>query len=142
MKMRCLNVKHPTYPLYGARGISICPQWFHSFTAFLTDVGVRPSLAYSLERIDNDGNYEPGNVRWATDEEQGQNRRTNVIKAEDVPFILHWYSKGYTQRAIAEAFNGKREMVSKIIRGTRWKNIAGDSIPKSHGIGRRPKVHV
>ena len=84
MKARCLNQDHPQYPDYGGRGITIFPRWADSFEAFLDDVGPRPvhllpeasrRSFYSVDRINNDGNYEPGNVRWATPTQQRGNQR-------------------------------------------------------------------
>lgn len=79
MKLRCLNLNHPCSKEHGRRGVTICPQWIESFETFLKDVGERPSKHHTIERIDNNGNYEPGNVKWATKKEQGRNRRTNVL---------------------------------------------------------------
>lgn len=76
-KDRCTNAKNKKYHLYGGRGISICPQW-ERFECFFADMGIAP-LGESLDRIDVDGNYEPGNCRWATQEDQQNNRRNNVI---------------------------------------------------------------
>lgn len=75
MIKRCENPNHHAYARYGGRGIAVCPQWRADFAAFLRDVGHRPSPELSLDRIDNDGDYEPGNVRWATAQQQAANRR-------------------------------------------------------------------
>lgn len=83
MKKRCHSPRDPSYPNYGGRGIRVCESWRTSFLQFVADVGTRPSAAHSIERIDNDRGYEPGNVRWATVLEQSRNRRTNRILHHD-----------------------------------------------------------
>lgn len=75
MKHRCANPRNARYADYGGRGLRVCAEWLASFDAFLACVGTRPSARHSLDRINNDGNYEPGNVRWATASEQANNRR-------------------------------------------------------------------
>jgi hypothetical protein len=77
MIRRCHNTNHHAYPRYGGRGIHVCDRWRNSFEAFLEDVPPRPGPEYSLDRIDNDRGYEPGNVRWATATQQARNTRVN-----------------------------------------------------------------
>ena len=76
MFARCNNPKNNRYHCYGGRGITVDPRW-KDFAVFISDVGERPD-GMTLDRIDNDGNYEPGNVRWATPKEQVDNQRIAV----------------------------------------------------------------
>jgi len=79
MKYRCINLKNPSYPKYGGRGIKVCDRWLKSFEDFIKDMGMRPSLQHSLDRINNNGNYEPSNCRWATLQEQANNKRDTLF---------------------------------------------------------------
>lgn len=76
MRMRCRNPNNVSYVNYGGRGIEVCDRWYKSFSNFIQDVGKRPDSKLTLDRIDNNGNYEPGNVRWATRTVQQFNRNT------------------------------------------------------------------
>lgn len=92
-KSRCYDPNFPNYARYGGRGITMCEEWRRSFGCFLRDLGDRPSVKHSLDRIDSNGNYEPGNCRWATVEDQNNNRRSNNL------FELNGQLKSATQWA-------------------------------------------
>lgn len=82
MNQRCSNPNNEGYHKYGGRGIRVCDQWQHDFQRFIADMGPRPSPDHSLDRFpDLNGNYEPGNVRWATHRQQNNNRRDTIMIA-------------------------------------------------------------
>lgn len=81
MKARCYNPRSQEYKNYGGRGVKVCESWRDSFEAFFKEIGYAPSPEHSLNRLDNNGNYESGNVNWATETEQQRNtRRTRLIE--------------------------------------------------------------
>lgn len=100
MVRRCTNSDDKDFPRYGGRGISVCERWL-SFEAFVADMGVRPD-GLTIGRIDNDGNYEPGNCRWETFDEQNNNRRSNRSVTFDgrTQTIAQWAREAGISRAL------------------------------------------
>lgn len=82
IRERCHNPKYPKYHLYGERGIVVCHEWLNSYESFLAHIGRKPTPKHSIDRIDTNKGYEPGNVRWATSAQQNRNRR-NTRKVID-----------------------------------------------------------
>lgn len=80
---RCERPGSSVYRHYGGRGVRVAARWRESFAAFLSDVGPRPSPSHQIDRINSGGHYEPGNVRWATSQEQQRNRKNNVLLTID-----------------------------------------------------------
>lgn len=94
MRQRCENPRNPKFALYGGRGIAVCDRW-QSFEAFISDMGDPPPGA-SIDRVNVDGNYEPGNCRWASQVEQQNNRRDNVlIHLDGTPKTMAQYARDH-----------------------------------------------
>lgn len=107
MKSRCLSPANSSYVDYGGRGINVCERWKRSFLDFVIDMGERPS-GMSIDRIDNNGNYEPLNCRWATDEEQRNNKRTSRFVTHNgrTLTLMQWSRVfGVNQRTLAYRLN-------------------------------------
>ena len=116
MKMRCTNPNHKHYHRYGGRGITVCQAWMDSFEKFIADVGLRPSFWHTLDRIDNNKGYEPGNVAWSTKKQQARNRTDNVRYTHngETMTLVEW----------AERYGMKNSQLR-----TRWyKGIRGDAL--------------
>jgi len=92
MKGRCLNPNNQDYAHYGMRGIKVCDRWLNSFENFFVDMGKRPSPKHTIERIDNNGNYEPKNCEWATRKKQSNNRGCNhyITFQEQTKTLAQW----------------------------------------------------
>lgn len=116
---RCYDPKSNGFVNYGARGIKVCDAW-HDFWRFLEDTGEPPSPHHSLDRIDNSGDYEPGNVRWATPKEQARNRRSTVITEDDAKEIKRRARAGEMAGDISRALGIAYDHVRNVIVGNSW----------------------
>ena len=129
IKFRTENKSSNSYKNYGGRGIKMCDEWKESYEVFAKYIedtlGERPEGA-SIDRIDNDKGYEPGNIRWATAELQGQNRRTTVLNEESVAVILILYYKyNFKIAEILDKMNlPSRAAISGAVNCKTWRNIA------------------
>ena len=119
MRARCYNINSPDFPGYGARGITVCGRWRHSFENFLADMGPRQPGA-SIHRINGKGNYEPGNCVWATDKVQGRGRRNAKLDMNAVEQICTLLSTGVSQQKIAEKFGVTRSLINQIKMKKTW----------------------
>lgn len=120
-KSRCNNPNHAGHKNYGGRGITMCKRWQESFQSFLDDMGQRPTAQHTLDRIDNEGNYEPGNCRWATWTEQHRNRRNSRLltcQGETLPMCAWAEKYGIATAAIANRIESGWSVERAITRPT------------------------
>lgn len=104
MKGRCHNKKDHAYKWYGGRGITVCDRWRNSFPNFLADMGRKPSPELSIDRINNDGNYEPENCRWATAKQQTANSRKRVFSSSEIIKAVELRRQGKTLKEVGKVF--------------------------------------
>lgn len=122
MFQRCNNPKNRNYKHYGARGIKVCERWY-SFECFLKDMGERPK-GLTLDRKNNDGSYEPGNCRWATQEKQCRNSRLSKLYPLKVQVIKKLLKESkLMQKEIAEIFHVEPMTISNVNTGKTWGDI-------------------
>ena len=121
IKTRCYNQKASNYKYYGARGIRMYEKWKNSFEAFLKDVGICPGNGFTVDRKNNDGNYEPGNVKWSTHTEQMRNSeqcKTTLIKAIE---IVRLARSGMPLKEIGKIYGLSKSGAGHIARGRCFK---------------------
>lgn len=121
MRQRCLVENNVNFPSWGGRGITICERW-NDFENFLADMGTRPTPKHSIDRIDNNGNYEPINCRWATMKEQSRNRRSN-----------HFVTVNGVTKTIVEWAE-----ISGLHQSTIFKRLAKYGWPPDQAVSRPP----
>lgn len=119
MWRRCSDPRDKGYRLYGGRGIKVCDRW-RDVAAFLADMGERPP-GTTLDRIDVDGHYEPGNCRWATKLCQARNTRSNVATWEKACAIRAEYAAGVRPKQLAAKYGMSDSNVHMIVAGKTWK---------------------
>ena len=120
MRYRCSKHDHPSYPNYGGRGIKVCPRWDADFAAFIEDMGRCPE-GMSLDRINNDGDYEPSNCRWTTKITQANNTRRNVFLDLETSKNIKSAVKedGISLREASRRFNVSRWTINRVLKGER-----------------------
>jgi hypothetical protein len=143
---RCYRKNHSAYPRYGGRGITICDRWLpdktkkyqkEGFLNFITDMGEKPSQEYSLDRINNDGNYEPSNCKWSSRSEQQKNKRkfnqpnntgsknraSKLTEREVAEIKLLLATTNETQLSLANKYGVSQVCISLIKRNKKWAHV-------------------
>lgn len=120
MKDRCSNPNNKNYKYYGGRGIKVCDRWVNSFENFYEDMGDKPK-GLVIDRINNDGNYEPNNCRWVTITENNRNKSDIVLSVELAKKIRRLKEQGFKCKNIAETLNITPKRVEGVLYSNNWK---------------------
>ena len=124
MKQRILNPNNKSFKDYGGRGITICPEWTNDYIAFgdwALNNGYKEGL--EINRINNNGNYEPSNCNFVTHSENMRNQRKTILTMEIANEIRNlWNTGNYTQQELADKFGISQVLISLIINNKRWEN--------------------
>lgn len=118
MRQRCTNPNRRGYNNYGGRGIKCL---FSSFKEFINHIGPRPSPQHSVDRIDTNGHYAPGNVRWATSKEQNRNRRNLKLSQADTPKINQLIRTGHSSSVVAALYGCSASHITQVAKGRYWQ---------------------
>ena len=122
MISRCYNKNNWRYKYYGARGIIVCESWknFDNYYVWIkNNLGNKPDKSYSLDRINNDGNYEPGNLRWASKKTQSKNKRGPKLSIELAEEIRSFSSK-LSRKELSNKYKVAESQISRILNNKRW----------------------
>lgn len=120
---RCTIPSAGNYRYYGGRGIKVCDRWKNDFWAFVEDLGTKPSPWHSIERLDHNGHYEPGNCCWATEREQSRNKRVTRLNKALASEIKRRYLDGEKCFEIAKDIGAHYQTVRSVIIGQSWKEV-------------------
>jgi hypothetical protein len=135
---RCENIRNSEYPNYGGRGIKVCARWRNDFKAFLADMPHWPGKGWSIDRIDNNGDYEPGNCKWSTPREQARNRRSCKLTFEEAVRIAICGLNGEASKTLVAKFGIGRRNVAQIMAGKNWP----DALAEADTWRLRPYSHL
>jgi hypothetical protein len=135
MKQRCFNPNDRAYQNYGGRGITMCDRWRYSFALFRQDIGPRPSKSHSIDRLNNEGDYEPSNFRWATRRQQQNNQRPHFAKrkisARQAQVIRGLSKRGFSRSDLGSLYGVCPQTIGKIVRSNRHREFSRNPHPST-----------
>ncbi len=123
MKRRCRDKSNLEWHRYGGRGIKVCDRWINSFKNFILDMGKKPTIKHEIDRINNDGNYEPSNCRWVTSIENRQKNSILKLNTEKVLDINTKLNNGKANKELAVEYSVSIATISSVRNKKTWKNV-------------------